>query len=341
MRVTDAAVYRCPATGESLALEISERKGDEVVSGQLRSPGGASYAISGGIPDLRYPATLAGEDAFARDIYDTVADVYDEYLPLTFMTFATDETETRELMVDRLRLRPGQRVLEVGAGTGRTSAFIAGKLGGEGHVYVHDISRGILLKAVERLASESVGLSFLLSNGVYLPFPDGYFDAVFHFGGLNMFSDVRRGLSEMARVVRPGGRVVVGDESVPPWLRGTEFGRILMNSSKHYEAPLPLDDMPVSARDVVIEYILGGVFYLISFTVGVGEPTANFDFDIPGARGGTHRTRMYGNLEGVTPEAKELAARARAKRGLSMHAWLDAVVREAARRDIGDDDVPV
>jgi len=341
MRVTDAAAYRCPATGESLDLEIARREGEEIVSGTLRSPSGASYEISGGIPDLRYPPTLADEDAFARDIYDNVADVYDDYLPLTFATFSCDEREMRELMVDRLHLRPGQRVLEVGAGTGRTSAFIANKLRGEGHVYVHDISRGILLKAVERLAGESVTLSFVLSNGVYLPFPDGYFDAVFHFGGLNMFSDVRRGLSEMARVVRPGGRVVVGDESVPPWLRHTEFGRILMNSSKHYEAPLPLDDMPVSARDVVVEYIIGGVFYLIGFSVGTGEPTANFDLEIPGARGGTHRTRMYGNLEGVSAEAKLLAGRARAKRGISMYAWLDAAVREAARRDIGDDDVPV
>lgn len=336
MRVTDAAAYRCPATGEPLTLEIGQREGDDVVTGVLRSPAGATYPIEGGIPDLTYPAELAGEDAFARKTYDTVADVYDEYLPLTFATFSVDEAETRAMMVARLRLKPGQRVLEVGAGTGRTSAFIATQLRGEGHIFVHDISRGILLKAVERLAGEPVQLSFVTSNGVYLPFPDDYFDAVFHFGGLNMFSDVRRGLFEMARVVRAGGRVVVGDESVPPWLRGTEFGKILMTTSKHYEAPLPLDDMPVAARDVVIEYILGGVFYLISFTVGQGEPTATFDLEIPGVRGGTHLTRTYGQLEGVTAQTKELAQRAREKRDISMHAWLDQAVREAARRDLGE-----
>ena len=68
--------------------------------------------------------------------------------------------------------------------------------------------------------------------------------------------------------------------------------------------------------------------------VGVGEPRADLDFPIPGVRGGTHRTRYYGHLEGVTPEAKRLAQQARASLGLSMHDWLDKVVREAAQRDL-------
>ena len=337
MRVSDASVYRCPATGAPMTLEIAEQDGDEVLRGTLRSPDGGVYPIVDGIADLAYPPTLPDPDAFARRIYDDVAGVYDEYLPLTFKTFDCDETEIRNHMVDRMRLVPGQRVLEVGAGTGRTSKFIADRLQGKGHIYVHDISRGILEKAVANLAGERVERSYVLSNAVYLPFPDAYFDAVFHFGGLNMFSDVKRALREMVRVVRPGGRIVVGDESVPPWLRDTEFGKILMNSSSHYQSHLPLDAMPVEARDVVIEYILGGVFYLLSFTVGVGEPTADFDFDIPGARGGTHRTRMHGQLEGVSAETKALAYRARGKRGTSMYRWLDDVVRAAALRDLGED----
>jgi hypothetical protein len=137
--------------------------------------------------------------------------------------------------------------------------------------------------------------------------------------------------------VKPGGRVVVGDESMPPWLRHTEFAKVLINSSSHYDNDLPLADMPVEARDVVIEYILGGAFYLLSFTVGVGEPSADFDFEIPGVRGGTHRTRLYGQLEGVTLETKRLAQLAREKRGISMHAWLDETVRRAAARDLSED----
>lgn len=336
MNASDAAMYRDPATGEPLELRIEARDGDEITTAVFRSRSGNTYDVADGIPDFAYPSQLPEPDAFARRTYDNVADVYDEYLPLTFMTFSCDENEIRNHMVDRLKLKPGQRVLEVGAGTGRTSKYIAERLEGRGHIFVHDISRGILRKAVENLSGEQVDRSYVLSNAVYLPFPDGYFDAVFHFGGLNMFSDVKRALAEMTRVVRPGGRVVVGDESVPPWLRETEFGKILMNSSDHYRSHLPLEEMPVEARDVVIEYILGGVFYLVSFTVGKGEPTADFDFEIPGARGGTHRTRMYGHLEGISAETKTMAMRAREKRGVSMHRWLDEVVREAARKDLGE-----
>lgn len=334
MDIADAHVYRCPETGAPLTLTITERSGDEVLAGEFQSPGGSAYEVSAGIPDFTFPSVLREQDAFARRTYDTVADVYDEYLPLTFETFSCEEPVERNRMVDRLHLRRGQRVLEVGAGTGRTSAFIAERLQGDGHIYVHDISRGILNKAQERLANEDVKTSFVISNGVYLPFPNDCFDAVFHFGGLNMFSDIRRGLSEMARVVRPGGRVVVGDESIPPWLRNTELSRVLINSSSHFACPLPIGDIPVEARDVNIEFIIGGVFYLISFTVGEGEPTAKLDLEIPGARGGTHRTRMYGQLEGVTAATKELALKARAKKGTSMHNWLDEVVRQAALREL-------
>lgn len=336
MHIAEAQVYRCPETGASLTLAVIERIGDEILAGEFHSPNGTSYELAEGIPDFTFPSVLREEDAFARRTYDHVADVYDEYLPLTFETFSCEEPIERNRMVDRLHLRSGQRVLEVGAGTGRTSAFIAERLQGEGHIYVHDISRGILRKAQERLADEDVKTSFVISNGVYLPFPSDYFDAVFHFGGLNMFSDIRRGLSEMARVVRPGGRVVVGDESIPPWLRSTEISRVLINSSSHFACPLPIQDIPVEARDVAIEFIIGGVFYLISFTVGEGEPTANFDLEIPGARGGTHRTRMYGQLEGVTAATKDLALKARAKKGTSMHKWLDEVVRQAAQRDLDE-----
>jgi ubiquinone/menaquinone biosynthesis C-methylase UbiE len=333
----DADFYRDPVSRVPLALEIERAADNTVLSGHLVGPE-RRYAISDGVPDFTYPPELADAEQTTRAVYDDVAPVYDEYIPLTFSTFGCDEREVRNAMVDRLELKPDSRVLEVGAGTGRTTAIIAERLQpGGGCIYLQDISRGILDRAVERCASSPVPHSFFVGNGMYLPFADDSFDAVFHFGGINLYSDVRRGLAEMARVVRPGGRVVVGDESVPPWLRDTEFGRILINSSSHYANPLPLEEMPIEARDVVIEYIIGGVFFLIGFTIGVGTPEADFDFEIPGARGGTHRTRYYGQLEGVTLEAKALAQKARQKSGLSMHRWLDDAVRAAAERDLASD----
>jgi SAM-dependent methyltransferase len=175
-----------------------------------------------------------------------------------------------------------------------------------------------------------------VANASYLPFGDNTFDAVFQFGGVGEFSDVARFFSEVVRVTRPGGRVVVGDESMPPWLRKTEFAKILTVTNPQFNAALPLEHMPIEARDVNLRWIIGGTFYLIDFTVGEGEPPADFEFSIPGPRGGTRLTRYHGQLEGVTPETKALAHRARERRALSMHDWLEAVVREAALEDLGE-----
>ena len=71
-------------------------------------------------------------------------------------------------------------------------------------------------------------------------------------------------------------------------------------------------------------------FLPIDFSVGEGEPTANFNFEIPGVRGGTHLTRYYGQLEGVKPATAELAWEAQKLADVSMHQWLDTLIRREA-----------
>jgi hypothetical protein len=161
---------------------------------------------------------------------------------------------------------------------------------------------------------------------------------LFQFGGVGEFSDIKAFFSEAVRVVRPGGRVVTGDESMPVWLRATEFSRLLTFTNPQYAAPLPLDCLPIEARNVNLRWIIGGTFYLIDFVVGEGEPPANFDFVIPGPRGGTRRSRYYGQLEGVTPETKALAQKARQRMNVSMHEWLERIVRDSALRQLGEAD---
>ncbi len=194
----------------------------------------------------------------------------------------------------------------------------------------------MLKNCVERLRKFSHNRQIFLGNAVYLPFEDNYFDAIYSFGGLGEFSDIKKSLKEMTRVTKVGGKIVIGDESMPPWLRATEFAKILSTTNPQFNAKLPLDEIPVEARDVHVRWVIGGVFYLIEFTVGDSEPTANFDFEIQGKRGGTYRTRYEGQLEGVTPEVKKLAYKAIHKKNLSMHKWLDDVVKNAALKDINE-----
>lgn len=338
MRFGEENFYVDPITLEPLVLSNEVKDENGIVSGTLSSASGNRFDIVKGVPNFVYPFELPVADQKALQQYEDRADAYDRFLPLTFSTYGEDEQVVRNAMVDKLNLTPGSIVLETGAGTGRDSEIIAKRLGPDGKLYIQDLSPSFLNKNLERMHGVDTHVEPALANGYYLPFADNSFDACFHFGGINAFGDIKRAFSEMARVTKPGGKVVVGDESMPPWLRETEFGKILMNSNPEFVYTLPLDKLPVEARKTRLEWIIGGVFYLIDFVVGEGEPGADLDFDIPGARGGTHRTRLYGQLEGVSAEAKRMAYEARAKTGKSMHQWLDEVVREAAQRDMGQKD---
>ena len=335
MKFDALKLYVCPLNRTSLRLSINQQLNGDIVDGTLHSDSGLVFRIVAGVPDFTYPTILSESDRTSKDWYDANAAVYDDYLPLTFNTFKEDEAAVRQDLVSRLRLQPQHKVLELGAGTGRDSVLIAEQLSAEGELHLQDLSLAVLMQSFEKLAFCRVPIAFHVGNAAYLPYPDQYFDSVFHFGGLNTFADIKRFMAECVRVTKPGGRIVIGDENMPTWLRETEFGRVLMNSNPHYKYELPLEHMPVQARKVKLEWIIGGVFYVIEFEVGQGVPEGDFDFQIPGPRGGTHRTRYFGHLEGVTQGTRQLAQQAREISGKSMHDWLDDVVAKAAREIIG------
>jgi len=338
MKIRELETYICPRTQCPLQIKkVDLQEGEEIITGVLVSNSGWEYSIIKGIPDLTYPPVLEVQDEKVRSFYDERSDVYDKNLHMTFMTHNEDEIQVRNRFIDALELNPGKRVLEVACGTGRDSELIAQRLGSSGHLCLGDISSKMMSHCQERLSEVSVPVSFALSNAGYLPYPDRYFDAVYSFGGLGEFTDIRRSLAEMVRVSKIGAKIVVGDESIPPWLRETEFSNILVTTNKQFLAKVPLEEMPVDAREVCLRWVIGGVFYLIEFRVGDGEPQGNFDFEIPGQRGGTLRTRYHGQLESVTPETKHLAYKAREKRGISMHKWLEETVRQAAIRDLDEE----
>ena len=336
MRLGDEHLYVDPSTLGPLRLVDPVCEGDEVVSGKLVAENGNQFPITNGTPNMVYPFELPAFDSEALVQAEMRVEGYDQNLPLTFATYGEDETVVRNAMIDKLGIKEGSVVLETAAGTGRDSELIAKRLGKNGKLYVTDISPLFLTKNIARMKKAQANFEPTLANGYFLPFRDNTFDAVYHFGGINNFSAIKRAFSEMARVTKPGGKVVVGDEGMPPWLRETEFAKILINSNPEFAFSIPLDKLPVEARKTRVEWIIGGVFFVVDFEVGVGEPKADFDFPIPGARGGTHRTRYYGQLEGVAPEVKRLAQEARAKTGKSMHEWLNEVVSAAAKRDLGE-----
>ena len=327
-------IYVCPETRQPLQCIAERSAGDEVSFGKLVSPTGQEFPIQDGIADLTFPRNLGIQVQEILDYYEKVAPTYDNVAHLSFCIQYVDESQMRKESVQLLNLTPDARVLELASGTGRDSEIIAGQLGSNAQFYLQDLSRSMLIQCQPKLAESEVPVEFSVGNAAYLPFPDNYFDAVFSFGGLGVFGDVQRSLKEIVRVARIGGRVVVGDESMAPWLYETEYGRILLNNNSLFKQPVPLEQLPVEARMVTVRWVVGGAYYTIDFTVGAGEPEANFDLEIPGQRGGTLRTRYHGRLEGVTHETYKLAQKAREKSGKSMHRWLDDVVRRASQQEL-------
>jgi len=330
--------YVSPIDQSFLTFETIPSQTDSEKKFFRTSTGELFEIMPSGIIDFTYPVELPSTTIQVRDFYNNRAEDYDKYLHLTFYTHNKDEQEERKGFIDKLKLQSDSKVLEIACGTGRDTVFIAEQLGSESELYVQDIAPKMLERCVGRLKAGNIKAHYSLGNAAYLPFPNNYFDAVYSFGGLGEFPDIKRSLSEMARVCKTGGRVVVGDESMPPWLRDTEFAKILITTNPQFTAEVPLEELPLEARDVNLQWVIGGVFYLIDFTVGDGAPSANFDFEIPGIRGGTYRTRYYGQLEGVSKESFKLAHKAREKSGKSMHKWLDDVVRKAAKKELGDCD---
>ena len=334
MKLSDVNVYRCPVCHLSFSLKTDETTSGLINSGELICSNSHSFTISEGTPDFTWPKELANVDQETKDLYNKLANEYDKFASIPFQTFYNEEDDVRKKMTDRLNLQTDSLVLEIGGGDGRGAQHLVKRLGEKGHLYFQELSPIFMAKAMERLNRQSNLVEYSIANASYLSFADNYFDAALHFGGINTFSDIQGCLNELARVVKPGGKVVVGDEGIGPWLRDTDFGKIMINSNPLIGYNVPFEMIPVQARDVKVEWIMMGAFFLLEFTVGEGEPVGNYHIPIPSERGGTHWTRYYGHLEGISDETKKLAYQARKKTGKGMSEWLDDVVAAAAKKEL-------
>ncbi len=131
--------------------------------------------------------------------------------------------------------------------------------------------------------------------------------------------------------MRPGGKVVISDEGLAPWLRDSEIGQQLITNNPLYACQAPLALLPDTARDVKLSYELHNCFYVIEFTVGDGPLPINIDVPHVGRRGGSIRTRYAGRLEGIDPALKEAVYREAERAGLSRVEFLESALRAALR----------
>ena len=107
------------------------------------------------------------------------------------------------------RPRPGERVLDVATGSGDLAVALCRKAQPGGEVWITDINRRMLERGRDRLLDAGVAAPAVQCDAERLPFPSGYFDCVTVGFGLRNMTRKDAALAEMARVLKPGGRLVV------------------------------------------------------------------------------------------------------------------------------------
>jgi demethylmenaquinone methyltransferase/2-methoxy-6-polyprenyl-1,4-benzoquinol methylase len=227
------------------------------------------------------------EEGQVRAMFDRIAGLYDV---MNSVMTAGLHHRWRERAADLARVGPGDRALDVATGTGDLALELSRRVGPGGEVVGSDFSEGMLDRARAK-APERPGLRWEWGNALELPYPDSTFDAATVGFGARNFSDLERGLAEMARVVRPGGRVVVLEITTPtrpplstffsvwfdhviPALGGlttdSEAYTYLPSSVKRFPAPDALAAALAGAGLNDVRWLLtaGGIIALHSGTVG-------------------------------------------------------------------------
>ena len=136
-------------------------------------------------------------------MFDDVGSKYD--ITNTIISFGQDKYWRRKTR-ERLNLKPGEKVLDVAAGTAVSTEELA-KSGA--WCVACDFSTGMLAAGAHRDVPKVVG------DGMYLPFADETFDAVTISYGLRNIYDYKAALREFARVTKPGGRIIINEFSTP------------------------------------------------------------------------------------------------------------------------------
>jgi SAM-dependent methyltransferase len=135
------------------------------------------------------------------------------YILILRIAFRGKEQELRQMIANMAQLRSGETVLDVGCGTGTLALEARERVGITGRVYGIDPSRQMIAYARRKAAGRSLSVNFQIGVVEHLAFPDRSFDVVLCTWMIQHLptDDKRQGLAEMARVLKPGGRLLLVD----------------------------------------------------------------------------------------------------------------------------------
>ena len=172
--------------------------------------------------DFGFQQVDEGEKARrVRGVFDSVASRYDL---MNDLMSAGLHRAWKAYTVMVANLRPGQRVLDIAGGTGDLALAFAKRVGPTGQVVHTDINETMLRTGRDRLIDAGVVLPTVVCDAERLPFPDASFDRVSVAFGLRNMTHKSEALKEMARVLRPSGKLLV-----------LEFSRVAQPLRKAYD----------------------------------------------------------------------------------------------------------
>jgi ubiquinone/menaquinone biosynthesis C-methylase UbiE len=256
-RSENVALLQSPVTGSPLRVAVEE--GREVLVGR----DGERFLIRDGIPTFLRPEDLAGDNGKYNHLYETIGGFYDD-TQRVFAAFRGLEIDSYfENYMSLLDVKAGDSVLETSVGTGLNFKYLprGAKLSGL------DLSPEMLSNCQANLRRWKLDADLYLGNAESLPFADASFDVVYTAGGFNFFSDRAQAIREMIRVVRPGGQLMIEDET-EEYVKST-YENIPFTSgfyaNRKQAVAVPIDLVPPEMQDIHLDMLKDGKFYAITF----------------------------------------------------------------------------
>jgi len=231
-----------------------------IINGTNYESEGQIYYLKNDILSIVYPTGLGGDDAKYNKIYNIFAPLYDlNERVMGKLLVGVDMKKGRREIVSFLGLKPGMRLLEVSPGPGVFQEYLRNDIGDNGELVALDLSLGMLRQCQKRNMKLSVHL--IHGNAQFLPFADNSFDALYHFGGVNLFNDPQKAISEFIRVVKKDGIVSWGDEGFSDNYKNERRKKLMLKINPGFAKPRPL--VPDSVYDVKENEVYDGLAYLV------------------------------------------------------------------------------
>ncbi|MFA4852821.1 MAG: methyltransferase domain-containing protein [Bacteroidales bacterium] len=221
---------------------------------------GKVYKVENDILSIVYPAELGGDDEKYNKLYIIFAPLYDlNERVMGKLLVGVDMVKGREQIVSFLGLKPGMRILEVSPSPGVFQKYLRNDIGENGELVALDLSMGMLRQCQKR--NKKLNVHLIHGNAQFLPFADNSFDALYHFGGINLFNDPQKAIDEFIRVVKKDGIVSWGDEGFSVNYRNERKKKLMLRINPSFAKPRPV--IPDSVYDVKENEVYDGLAYLV------------------------------------------------------------------------------